>query len=149
MDTAKCWRRLRMALVSTCLLFQSGCLCGCSPGVEVIDAGLLDLERRSAEEVWVYRVHAHQRGDALRVTGRVSPRSTGGCIEVAVRDPAGDTLAEERVPVRRRRWTHRSAGSPDFVATLRARPPKGSRLRIMHRDIVDCTEEENAIDQAR
>lgn len=129
-------RRLRLAFISTVLLFQQGCLCGGShPGVELIDAGVLDLKRVAEADVRLTNVTAYRSAGVLRVRGSVVPVGTVGCIDIAVLAPDGTPLARTKSPVinERRYSRHHYKYYSTFDAELALSPPNGSLIRLVHR----------------
>lgn len=107
-------------------------LSSCSVSTDLIETGLLDLERETGSDVTIRSVTAYQKQASLIVKGYVAPKVALGRVNIQVVGINNSILAETEAPVVTRRRSRHSRPFPRFEATLNVTPPKGSVLRLRH-----------------
>ena len=128
-----------MILVTFVLPF--GFLNGCATDrVDLVDSGVLTLEKQAAEKVYIAWSDAYEDGDGFVVTGVLRRRDTVGLpikahVDITIQSPDGTIIDESRssdvhVP---RRIIGRGQSLQRFRVRFPSIPAEGSKVSIVTR----------------
>ncbi len=141
--TGDCTMRRRISAITATALFIviASVVSGCATGrVNLVDAGVVTLEKQAAGKVYVAWSSAHECEDGLVITGVLRRSDRTGSpirahVDVTVISPDGrvvNTACSNHVYVPRRR-TGRGQSLQRFKVQLPDIPPRGSSVRLVSR----------------
>lgn len=107
-----------------------------SSRVNLVDTGVVSIERKSLRGASIKGVYAYDMQGRLVVIGHIKrpktfPGLVGGHVDVTVIDPSGEILVKESTLYLPRVLSRRSHRGSTFSASFASIPPKGSIVKVL------------------